>query len=87
LPPPSSRSDLGRLCRNELITRRPRSNTCDLGLSLAFAISYTKVHDRVLTPLFAAGQPQAPPQLRATLGTIEQIIGTRLAAARLPATT
>ena len=26
-----------------------------------FAIFYTKVHDRVLAPLFAAGQPQAPP--------------------------
>ena len=51
---------------------------------LAFAIFYTKVHDRVLAPLFAAGQPQAPPQLRAALRTIEHHIDDRLAAARLP---
>jgi hypothetical protein len=53
---------------------------------LAFAIFCTKVHDRVLTPLFAAGQPQAPPQLHAALHTIERITDGRLAAARLPAT-
>ena len=79
--------DLARLRRNGLITRRPNTNTYDLTPDgLAFAIFYTKVHDRVLTPLFAAGQPQAPPQLRAALRTIEQLIDTRLADARLPAT-
>ena len=52
---------------------------------LAFAIFYTKVHDRVLVPLFTAGQPQAPPQLHAALDTIEQLIDTRLGDARLPA--
>ena len=31
--------------------------TCD---GLRFAIFYTKVHDRVLRPLMAADQPQAP---------------------------
>ena len=78
--------DLARLRRNGLITRRPHSNTYDLTPDgLAFAIFYTKVHDRVLTPLFAAGQPQAPPQLSAALHTIERIIDSRLAAARLPA--
>ena len=57
--------DLSRLARNGLITRRPHANTYDLTPDgLAFAIFYTKVHDRVLSPLFAAGQPQAPPQLR-----------------------
>jgi hypothetical protein len=54
---------------------------------VAFAIFYTKVHDRVLTPLFAAGQPQAPPALTTALRSIEQIIDDRLAAARLPAAT
>jgi hypothetical protein len=79
--------DLARLCRNGLITRRPHANTYDLTPDgLAFAIFYTKVHDRVLSPLFAAGQPQAPPQLRAALRTIEQHIAQRLADARLPAT-
>ena len=78
--------DLARLARNRLITRRPHANTYDLTPDgLAFAIFYTKVHDRVLSPLFAAGQPQAPPQLSAALHTIERIIDERLAAARLPA--
>jgi hypothetical protein len=78
--------DLARLRRNGLITRRPHANTYDLTPDgLAFAIFYTKVHDRVLTPMFAAGQPQAPPELRPALREIEHIIAARLAAARLPA--
>jgi hypothetical protein len=78
--------DLARLRRNGLITRRPRSDTYDLTADgLAFAIFYTKVHDRVLAPLFTAGQPTAPPQLRAALHTIERLIDDRLAASRLPA--
>ena len=77
--------DLARLRRNELITRRPHANTYDLTADgLAFAVFYTKVHDRVLAPLFTAGQPQAPPQLRAALQEIEHHIDDRLAAARLP---
>jgi len=78
--------DLARLARNGLITRRPHANTYDLTPDgLAFAVFYTKVHDRVLAPLFAAGQPQAPPQIRDALRTIERHIGQRLAEARLPA--
>ena len=78
--------DLARLCRNGLITRRAHANTYDLTPDgLAFAIFYTKVHDRILAPLFTAGQPQAPPQLRDALRTIEQHIDQRLADARLPA--
>ena len=78
--------DLTRLRRNGLITRRPHANTYDLTTDgLAFAIFYTKVHDRVLAPLFAAGQPQSPPQLRTALNVIEHHIDERLAAARLPA--
>src|SRR5437660_9351709 len=77
--------DLARLRRNGLITRRAHANTYDLTPDgLAFAIFYTKVHDRVLAPLFAAGQPQAPPPLRAALTDIQQHIDNRLAAARLP---
>jgi hypothetical protein len=80
--------DLARLRRNGLITRRPHSNTYDLTPDgLAFAIFYTKVHDRVLAPLFAAGQPAAPPQLRAAMHAIEQLIDDRLADSRLPAAT
>jgi predicted MarR family transcription regulator len=78
--------DLARLRRNGLITRRPHAKTYDLTPDgLAFAIFYTKVHDRVLTPLFTAGQPQAPPQLRAALRTINQQIDQRISTARLPA--
>jgi hypothetical protein len=78
--------DLARLRRNGLITRRPRSNTYDLTPDgLMFAVFYTKVHDRVLTPLFATSQPQAPPPLRAALREIEHYIDQRLAQSRLPA--
>jgi hypothetical protein len=76
--------DLARLRRNELITRRPHANTYDLTPDgLKFAIFYTKVHDRVLAPLLAAGQPQAPPALRAALRTIEHHIDDRIAGTRL----
>ena len=77
--------DLARLGRNGLIIRRPHANTYDLTADgLAFAVFYTKVHDRVLAPLFAVGQPQASPKLRSALRIIEQHIDERFAAARLP---
>ena len=77
--------DLARLRRNGLIARLPRANTYDLTPDgLSFAIFYTKVHDRVLAPLFTAGQPQAPPPLRAALTTIQHHIDGQLASARLP---
>jgi hypothetical protein len=77
--------DLARLRRNGLIVRRPHSNTYDLtNDGLRFALFYTKVHDRVLTPLFAADQPQAPPELRDTLHALDRHIDQRLAHARLP---
>jgi hypothetical protein len=83
MPQPSY--DLARLRRNGLITRRPHASTYDLTPDgLAFAIFYTKVHDRVLTPLFTASQPQAPPRLRAALRAIQHHIDLRLATARLP---
>ena len=67
----------GPAARNGLITRRPHANTYDLTPDgLEFAIFYTKVHDRVLAPLFTAGQPQAPPQLRDALRAIQQHIDT-----------
>jgi hypothetical protein len=82
---PQASYDLARLRRNGLITRRPHANTYDLTPDgLAFAIFYTKVHDRVLAPLFTVGQPQAPPQLRAALTAIQHHIDDRLAVARLP---
>jgi hypothetical protein len=77
--------DLARLRYNGLITRRPHTNTYDLTPEgLRFAVFYTKVHDRVLTPLFVTDQPQASPELRHALHTLDQHITDRLAHARLP---
>jgi predicted MarR family transcription regulator len=78
--------DLARLRHNGLLSRRPHTNTYDLtSEGLRFAIFYTKVHDRVLAPLFASDQPQAPPDLRAALRTLDEHITDRLAQVRLPA--
>ena len=64
--------DLARLSRNGLITRIPHRNLYALTADgLRFAIFYTKVHDRVLRPLMATDQPQAPPPLRAALRVID----------------
>jgi hypothetical protein len=69
--------DLARLRRNGLITRCPHASTCDLTPDgLMFAIFYTKVHDRVLAPLFTVGQPQ----IRAALRAIEHRIDQQFAA-------
>lgn len=83
--PTQASYDLTRLRRNQIIVKRPGTNIYDLTPDgLRFAIFYTKVHNRVLRPLFAADQPQAPPQLRDALATIDQQINDRLAHARLP---
>ena len=78
--------DLARLTRNGLITRIPHRNlyafTAD---GLRFAVFYTKVHDRVLHPLMAGDQPQAPPPLRHALHILDTEVSRRLQAARLPA--
>jgi hypothetical protein len=74
------------LRRNGLITRMPHRNLYVLTPDgLRFAIFYTKVHDRVLRPLMACDQPQAPLPLRAALRTIDTEVSRRIAAARLPA--
>jgi len=78
--------DLARLSRNGIITRIPHHNLYELTPDgLRFAIFYTKVHDRVLRPLMAGDQPQAPPPLRQALRVIDHEVTRRLAAARLPA--
>jgi hypothetical protein len=78
--------DLARLARTGLITRVPHRNlyafTPD---GLRFAVFYTKVHDRVLRPLMASDQPQAPPPLRHALHVLDAEVSRRLQAARLPA--
>jgi hypothetical protein len=78
--------DLSRLTRNGLLTRIPHRNLYTLTPDgLRFAIFYTKVHDRVLRPLMAGDQPQAPQPLRHALHVIDAEVTRRLAAARLPA--
>ena len=78
--------DLTRLTRNQLITRVPHRNLYTLTPDgLKFAVFYTKVHDRILRPLMASDQPQAPPPLRHALHTIDTEVRRRLDAARLPA--
>jgi hypothetical protein len=77
--------DLTRLRRNELITRVDGRNLYQLtDDGLAFAIFYTKVHNRVLRPLLTTPAPPTPPPLRAAMRTIDQHINARLADARLP---
>ena len=77
--------DLARLRHNGLIVRVPDHHRYTLTPEgLQFAIFYTKVHDRVLTPLLATrNQPHAPPELRAALRTIDQAIDHRIAHTRL----
>ena len=78
--------DLARLARNELITRVPHRNRYTLTPDgLRFAIFYTKVHDRLLRPLMASDQPQAPGALRDALRVIDRQLSQRIATARLPA--
>ena len=78
--------DLARLSRNGLITRIPHRNLYTLTPDgLRFAIFYTKVHDRLLRPLMASDQPQAPPALGQALRTIDREVSMRITAARLPA--
>jgi hypothetical protein len=77
--------DLTRLRRNGLITRVPEHNLYQITADgQAFAIFYTKVHNRVLRPLLATTAPQAPPPLRAALRTIDQQVNARFHEARLP---
>lgn len=47
------------------------------------AVFYTKLHNRLLPPLLAADQPQAPPELRAALHAIDQHVHPWITRARL----
>jgi hypothetical protein len=77
--------DLRRLRLNGLIRRLPRSNRyvlTDDGIRIA--VFYTKIYNRLLVPLTAANQPQAPPSLRAALSTITRHVDDYATRARLP---
>jgi hypothetical protein len=68
LHPSQMTYDLRRLRLNGLIRRLPHTNRYTLtGDGIRIAVFYTKVYNRLLVPLTAANQPQAPPELRAVL--------------------
>jgi hypothetical protein len=79
--------DLSRLARNGLITRVPGRNRYTLTRDgLLFAHLYTKIYDHVLGPLMTTDRPNAPPELRAAIDTLDRIVAERIASARVPTT-
>jgi hypothetical protein len=77
--------DLRRLRLGGLIRRLPHSHRYTLTDDGArIAIMYTKIYNRMLVPLTAANQPQAPPELQAALRTITRHVDAYAARARLP---
>jgi hypothetical protein len=77
--------DLRRLRLNGLIRRLPHTNRYVLTADgVRIAVFYTKVYNRLLVPLTAANQAQAPPELRAALSTITRHVDDYATRARLP---
>jgi predicted MarR family transcription regulator len=76
--------DLRRLRMTGLIRRIEHTNHYVLTPDgTRAAIFYTKVHNRLLRPLLAADQPQAPAELRTALRTIDQHVEHYITCARL----
>ena len=76
--------DLRRLRLHGLIQRAPHTSTYTLTPGgLRVAIFYTKVRDRILTPLLQADRPPAPPQLQQALHTIDHTVCDYVTNARL----
>src|SRR5579863_2827255 len=77
--------DLRRLRLNGLIRRLPHTNRYTLTSDgIRIAVFYTKVYNRLLVPLTAANQAQAPPELRAALSAITRHVDDYANRARLP---
>jgi hypothetical protein len=78
--------DLRRLRMTGLIRRIEHTNRYVLTPDWTkVAVFYTKPHNRLLRPLLAADQPQAPAELRAALRAIDQHIDGYITRARLSA--
>ena len=78
--------DLRRLRLTGLIRRIEHTNHYVLTPDgIKVAVFYTKLHNRLLRPLLAADQPQAPPELRTALRVIDHHISTYITHARLSA--
>ena len=76
--------DLRRLRRKGLIRRLDHRNTYMLtGDGARVAVFYTKLHDRLLGPLLATAQPQAPLELRQAMSIIDRSIDHSITNARL----
>jgi hypothetical protein len=76
--------DLRRLRLHGLIARLPHSNTYFLTPDgMRVALFYTKVHDRLLTPLLAADRPPAPQPLRTALRLLDDSLDTYIDHARI----
>ena len=76
--------DLRRLRLAGLIRRIEHTNRYVLTPDgIKVAVFYTKLHNRLLRPLLAADQPQAPPELRAALRAIDQHVDDYITRARL----
>ena len=76
--------DLRRLRLAGLITRIQHANRYVLTPDgVKVAVFYTKLHNRLLRPLLAADQPQAPAGLRDALHVIDQHIDHYITRARL----
>ena len=76
--------DLRRLRLHGLIARIPRSNTYFLTpQGLRVALFYTKLHDRLLTPLLAADKAPAPLSLRRALHAIDEQVESYIDHARI----
>jgi hypothetical protein len=77
--------DLSRLARNGLIARVPGRNRYTLTRDgLLFAHIYTKVYDHVLRPLMAPDRPNAPPELTEAVDTLDRLVTSHIANARVP---
>ena len=78
--------DLRKLRLKGLVTRIPHTNSYTLTPEgIRFAITYTKLGQRVLPPLLAANQQPAPIGLQRALNTIENYVGNYLEHAKLKA--
>jgi hypothetical protein len=76
--------DLRRLRLTGLIRRIEHTNRYVLTPDgVKAAVFCTKLHNRLLRPLLAADQPQAPAELRAALRAIDHHIGTYITHPRL----
>jgi predicted MarR family transcription regulator len=76
--------DLRRLRLTGLIHRLPGRNLYTLTSNgIRIAIFYTKIYNRLLIPLTATDQPQAPPQLRQALRTLDHHVDNYIHHARL----